>query len=220
MSQERRWLHGDPEPAVARREPLRWMWPSRRPGVGRVPQVGSGRAASVSGRLPAGTTKAASRHGLGSKLPRSAACSSSGSSGTGFATIAAVVPTRRRVHARASFACPACRFQGDPDRAGPQSRVPHRPAVCTDTGAFLSAGEVWRAAGPDPPGGHRAPAGSTPPRSGAIVRPLRQDRLDGLIHDCKSQEVAVFSAPTRSVVAVDVRAVKARAPPRCDLRGK
>jgi putative transposase len=29
----------------------------------------------------------------------------------------------------------------------------------------------------------RPPAGRTPPRSGAIVRPLRRDRLGGLVHE-------------------------------------
>ncbi len=43
----------------------------------------------------------------------------------------------------------------------------------------------------------RPPAGGTPPRSDAAVRPLRRDRLGGLItNTCRSHEGTGFSAPT------------------------
>ena len=60
----------------------------------------------------------------------------------------AVIATRGRESTRASFTCPNRRLAGEPDRAGPQNRVPHRTALRTDTGALLSAGEVWRAIRP------------------------------------------------------------------------
>jgi hypothetical protein len=130
------------------------MWPSRRPGVGRVPGVGSGRATSMSGRPPAEISNPASPRHSGSKLSRSAACSSSASPGMGSAAIVAivaVVATGGRESVRASFKCPDRRLQGDPARASPRSRVPHRAVVRTDTGALLSAGEVWRAIRPGNP---------------------------------------------------------------------
>ena len=73
------------------------------------------------------------------------------SSGMGSAAIVAVVATGGRESTRASFTRPDRRFPGEPERAGPHSRVPHRPAVRTDTEALLSAREVWRAIRPGNP---------------------------------------------------------------------
>jgi putative transposase len=43
----------------------------------------------------------------------------------------------------------------------------------------------------------RPPAGRTPPLSAASVRPLRRDRLGGLVTStCRSREVTEFPAPT------------------------
>ena len=47
----------------------------------------------------------------------------------------------------------------------------------------------------------RPPTGATPPLSGAIIRPLRRNRLGGLIHEyVLSHDVTGFSAPTGSGV--------------------